>query len=80
MNNPTGRCTPKTNPNAWNTVRRRVVGGRKNATVLDLNEKLGPDGVYTNKVDGIKMRMDGLHPTPEAVNWLTPWLEDALRK
>ena len=64
---------------AWNTLVRRVVGQRRNATVLDLNEKLCPDGVYTNRVDGIKMRMDGLHPTPEAVKWLTPWLEDALR-
>jgi peptidoglycan/LPS O-acetylase OafA/YrhL len=64
----------------WNALLRRVVGGRKNATVLDLNEKLCPDGYYTNRVDGIKMRMDGLHPTPEAVKWLTPWLEDALRK
>ena len=58
---------------------RRVAGQRKNVSVLDLNEKLCPDGTYANKVDGIKMRMDGLHPTPEAVKWLTPWLEDALR-
>jgi peptidoglycan/LPS O-acetylase OafA/YrhL len=64
----------------WNRLLRRAVGQRKNATVLDLNEKLCPDGSYANKVDGIKMRMDGLHPTPEAVKWLTPWLEDALRK
>ena len=64
----------------WNKLLRRIVGERKFATVLDLNEKLCPNGVYTNKVDGIKMRMDGLHPTPDAVKWLTPWLEDALRK
>lgn len=65
---------------AWNSLLRRVVGQRKKATVLDLNEKLCPDGVYTNKIDGIKMRIDGLHPTPDAVKWLTPWLEDGLRK
>ena len=35
---------------------------------------------YTNKVDGIKMRRDGVHPTPEAVKWLTPWLTDALKR
>jgi hypothetical protein len=49
-------------------------------TVLDLNKKICPDGYYTNKVDGIKMRMDGVHPTPEAVKWLTPWLTDALKR
>ena len=77
-----GSLYPEDDPDrvdAWNTLVRRVVGQRRNAKLLDLNEKLCPDGVYTNRVDGIKMRMDGLHPTPEAVKWLTPWLEDALR-
>jgi peptidoglycan/LPS O-acetylase OafA/YrhL len=64
----------------WNTLLRRVVGKRPDVTVLDLNKKLCPDGYYTNKVDGIKMRMDGVHPTPEAVKWLTPWLADALKR
>jgi peptidoglycan/LPS O-acetylase OafA/YrhL len=79
---PDGSLYPEDEPDrvdAWNTLVRRVVGGRKNATVLDLNDKLCPDGSYANRVDGIKMRMDGLHPTPEAVKWLTPWLEAALR-
>jgi peptidoglycan/LPS O-acetylase OafA/YrhL len=64
----------------WNTLLRSVIGKRPNVTVLDLNKKLGPDGYYTNKVDGIKMRIDGVHPTPEAVKWLTPWLADALKR
>ena len=59
---------------------RNVVGNRPNVAVLDLNKKLGPGGYYTNKVDGIKMRIDGVHPTPEAVKWLTPWLADALER
>ena len=80
---PDGSLYPEDKPDrvdAWNTLLRRVVAGRKNATVLDLNEKLCPDGHYMNRVNGIKMRIDGLHPTPEAVKWLTPWLEDALAK
>jgi lysophospholipase L1-like esterase len=80
---PDGSLYPEDEPDRiddWNKLLRRIVGERKFATVLDLNEKLCPNGVYTNKVDGIKMRMDGLHPTPDAVKWLTPWLEDALRK
>lgn len=79
---PDGSLYPEDEPDrveAWNTLLRRVVGQRRNVTVLDLYEKLCPGGGYTNKVDGIRMRMDGLHPTPEAVKWLTPWLEDALR-
>ena len=64
----------------WNTLLRSVIGNRPGVTVLDLNKKLSPDGYYTNKVDGIKMRMDGVHPTPEAVKWLTPWLTDALKR
>lgn len=77
-----GSLYPEDEPDrvdAWNKLVRRVAGQRKNVSVLDLNEKLCPNGTYANKVDGIKMRMDGLHPTPEAVKWLTPWLEDALR-
>ncbi|HKV18502.1 MAG TPA: acyltransferase family protein [Mycobacterium sp.] len=80
---PDGSLYPEDEPDrvdAWNALLRRIVGGRKNATVLDLNEKLCPNGYYTNRVDGIKMRVDGLHPTPDAVKWLTPWLTDALRK
>lgn len=64
----------------WNTLLRNVIGMRPNVTVLDLNKKLSPNGYYTNKVDGIKVRMDGVHPTPEAVEWLTPWLADALKR
>jgi peptidoglycan/LPS O-acetylase OafA/YrhL len=64
----------------WNTLLRSAIGERPDITVLDLNKKLSPNGYYTNKVDGIKMRMDGVHPTPEAVKWLAPWLTDALER
>ena len=47
--------------------------------MADLNEKLSPNGYYTTKVDGIRMRSDGVHPTPEAVEWLTPWLVEAVQ-
>ena len=64
----------------WNTLLRSVIGKRPDVTLLDLNKKLCPNGYYTSKVDGIKMRIDGVHPTPEAVKWLTPWLTDALKR
>lgn len=64
----------------WNELLRSVAADRKNVTVLDLNKKLNPGGYYTNRVDGIRLRGDGVHPTPEAVEWLAPWLTDALEK
>jgi peptidoglycan/LPS O-acetylase OafA/YrhL len=78
---PDGTLYPEDDPDRvdeWNALLRRVVGQRPNVTVLDLNRKLGPNGAYTTKVDGIRMRSDGVHPTPEAVKWLTPWLTEAL--
>ncbi|MCH9759629.1 MAG: acyltransferase [Actinomycetia bacterium] len=63
----------------WNLMLRSVVAERHNASVLDLNRKLNPTGAYTTRVDGIRMRSDGVHPTPEAVEWLTPWLVEALK-
>jgi hypothetical protein len=79
---PDGSLYPEDDPDRvdeWNAMLRSVVKTRKNVEVLDLNDKLGPGGYYTNWVDGIRMRSDGVHPTPQAVKWLTPWLTDALR-
>jgi peptidoglycan/LPS O-acetylase OafA/YrhL len=79
---PDGSLYPEDDPDRvdeWNALLRRIVGKRPNVMVLDLNKKLGPNGAYTTKVDGIRVRSDGVHPTPEAVKWLTPWLTDALR-
>jgi peptidoglycan/LPS O-acetylase OafA/YrhL len=80
---PDGSLYPEDQPkraDRWNALLRSVIGKRPDVTLLDLNEKLCPNGYYTNKVDGIKMRIDGVHPTPEAVKWLTPWLTDALKR
>ncbi len=79
---PDGRLYPEDQPdrvNLWNTMLRKTVDHHRGVTILDLNKKLCPDGVYTAKVDGIKVRSDGVHLTPEGVKWLTPWLEESLR-
>jgi peptidoglycan/LPS O-acetylase OafA/YrhL len=79
---PDGRLYPEDQPdrvNQWNTMLRNTVAQDKGVQILDLNKKLCPDGVYTAKVDGIKVRSDGVHLTPEGVRWLTPWLEESLR-
>lgn len=78
-----GSLYPEDRPartNQWNTLLREVAEKRPNVTVLDLNKKLGPGGAYTNRVDGIRLRSDGVHPTPQAVEWLAPWLIEALSK
>jgi peptidoglycan/LPS O-acetylase OafA/YrhL len=79
---PDGRLYPEDQPdraNLWNTMLRKTVAQHPNVQILDLNKKLCPDGVYTAKVDGVKVRSDGVHLTPEGVKWLTPWLEESLR-
>lgn len=79
---PDGRLYPEDQPdrvNLWNAMLRKTVSHHPNVAILDLNKKLCPDGVYTAKVDGIKVRSDGVHLTPEGVKWLTPWLEESLR-
>ncbi|GFG71323.1 acyltransferase [Mycolicibacter senuensis] len=76
-----GSLWPEDDPkrvDRWNALLRRVVAGRDAVTVVDLNKKLGPGGAYTAKVDGIKVRSDGIHLTPEGVKWLLPWLEESL--
>ena len=79
---PDGSLYPEDQPKRvehWNALLRSVVAQRPNASLLDLNEKLSPNGYYQAKVNGIRVRSDGVHPTPEAVEWLTPWLVEALR-
>ncbi len=78
---PGGSLYPEDQPNRvnrWNALLRRVIGRRAGATVLDLSKKLCPGGAYTAKVDGITVRSDGVHLTPEGVAWLTPWLEESI--
>lgn len=62
----------------WNSLLRSVAAERDGVDVLDLNKKLAPNGTYTNKINGVLVRSDGVHPTPNAVKWLTPWLVDAV--
>jgi hypothetical protein len=76
-----GSLYPEDEPkrtDAWNDLLREVAEPRRDVSVLDLNEKMSPRGYYTTRTDGIRLRSDGVHPTPEAVEWLTPWLTEAI--
>jgi peptidoglycan/LPS O-acetylase OafA/YrhL len=77
-----GRLWPEDEPervDQWNAMMHQVVARDPNIGILDLNKKLCPAGVYTAKVDGVQVRSDGVHLTPEGVKWLTPWLEESVR-
>jgi len=62
----------------WNSLLRSVAAERDGVDLLDLNKKLAPNGTYTSKINGVLVRSDGVHPTANAVTWLTPWLVDAV--
>jgi peptidoglycan/LPS O-acetylase OafA/YrhL len=79
---PDGSLYPEDDPSrvdAWNRLVAAELRKRPDVRLLDLNNKLCPDGRFTWDVDGMQIRSDGVHFTPEGVRWLTPWLVRTLR-
>jgi hypothetical protein len=79
---PNGQLYPEDDPGrveAWNAVVRTTVARHPNSSLLGLNRKLCPDGHFTWDVAGRQVRSDGVHLTPEGVQWLAPWLVANLR-
>jgi peptidoglycan/LPS O-acetylase OafA/YrhL len=75
---PDGGLWPEDEParvDRWNALLHQV-GAEHPATVrmMDLGARLCPHGVFAWKVDGVRVRSDGVHLTPDGVRWLTPWL------
>jgi peptidoglycan/LPS O-acetylase OafA/YrhL len=74
---PDGGLWPEDQPervDAWN-VMLRDAARRHHATVIDLNRRVCPDGKFTWRVGGTRVRSDGLHFTPEGVRRvIAPWL------
>ncbi|HEX9530225.1 MAG TPA: acyltransferase family protein [Acidimicrobiales bacterium] len=75
---PDGGRWPEDDParvDEWNRLLREVVSRHPaQASIVDLNYKTGPDGKYVNYIDGVKLRYDGVHFTPQGDHWLAPWL------
>ncbi|MDG6105785.1 acyltransferase family protein [Dactylosporangium aurantiacum] len=65
---------------AWNRLLAEVAAAHPSRpVVLDLNRVLCPDGAFTWKVGGVRVRSDGLHLTPEGVRQVVaPWLAPQL--
>jgi hypothetical protein len=74
---PDGGLWPEDDPtrvDAWNGL-LRAAADRYQASVLDLNAQICPEGEFTWRIDGIRVRSDGLHFTPAAVRrYIAPWL------
>jgi peptidoglycan/LPS O-acetylase OafA/YrhL len=66
---------------AWNRLLATAAATHPaRPVVLDLRSVVCPDGHYTSTVDGLRVRSDGLHFTPEGVREvIAPWLLPRLR-
>jgi hypothetical protein len=75
---PDGGLWPEDEParvDRWNALLHQVAAQHP-ATVrmLDLGARLCPRGEFAWQVNGVRVRSDGVHLTPDGVRWLTPWL------
>jgi len=47
---------------------------------VELGNRMNGGGtVYVSTVDGVFLRYDGVHVTPQGARWLAPWLLPQLR-
>jgi peptidoglycan/LPS O-acetylase OafA/YrhL len=63
---------------AFNEVLRQEAAQHPNVDVIDLNDRLCPQGNYLEAVDGAPLRFDGVHVTTEGANYVWTWLLDEL--
>jgi hypothetical protein len=78
---PDGGLWPEDTPqrvDAWNTL---LATHPKHPTILNLTEVVCPGGTFTWTVNGLKIRSDGLHFTPDGVKQIiAPWLLPQLKQ
>lgn len=81
---PDGGRWPEDDPvrvNHFNVLLRRVAERHPTrVAVLDLNAQTSRGGQYTPVIDGVNLRFDGVHFSPEGARWLQPWLFAALNE
>ncbi|MFF5232409.1 acyltransferase family protein [Dactylosporangium sp. NPDC000521] len=82
---PDGGLWPEDTPqrvDAWNALLAKTAAAHpKHPKVLNLNKVVCPGGTFTWTVNGLKIRSDGLHFTPEGVKKIiAPWLLPQLKK
>jgi hypothetical protein len=81
---PDGGRWPEDDPervDAMNAIIRGVVAAHPGrAALVDLNAHTSTTNEYTRSVDGVVLRSDGVHFTPQGARWLAPWLLPALHE
>ncbi|HJQ43528.1 MAG TPA: acyltransferase family protein [Jatrophihabitantaceae bacterium] len=80
---PDGSLYPEDDPtrvDRWNAIVRDQLHAMPDVVLMDLNKELGPNGAFTWDVDGVQVRSDGVHLSPQGVAWLAPWFTDELRR
>jgi peptidoglycan/LPS O-acetylase OafA/YrhL len=60
----------------WNALLRKYAKKRADPSVvvIDLNRHLSPKGKFTNTLDGVELRYDGVHFNPSAGQLVFRWL------
>lgn len=78
---PDGGRWPEDDPvrvDRFNTILRAVVARHPaRVALLDLNAQTSRGGQYTPVIDGVNLRFDGVHFSPEGAAWLAPWFFSA---
>jgi peptidoglycan/LPS O-acetylase OafA/YrhL len=67
---------------AWlnQVLARFVAGHRQRMALLDLRGLLCPGGRYLERLDGVRLRDDGVHLTPDGADLVWRWLGPQLRR
>jgi peptidoglycan/LPS O-acetylase OafA/YrhL len=81
---PDGSLYPEDDParvDAWNSLLYAAAAARPDTVkVIDLNAWVCPQGKFTWTIDGVQVRSDGLHFTPDGVRGrIAPWLMPQLQ-
>lgn len=75
---PDGGLYPEDDParvDRMNAIFRDVAARHPGlVTLVDFGGRLSPGGQLAMSIDGIRIRSDGVHLTPQAGGWLAPWL------
>ncbi|HZU71819.1 MAG TPA: SGNH hydrolase domain-containing protein [Acidimicrobiales bacterium] len=75
---PTGGLFPEDQParvDLVNGLIRQVAASHPGlVSVIDFGAHLSPGGKFAMAIDGVQVRSDGVHMTPQTGPWLAPWL------
>jgi len=80
---PDGGQWPENDParvDRFNDILRQSVARHPGVVLVDLGLRTNPAGRFASTVEGVPMRVDGVHYTGQACAWFAPWLVPQLRQ